>query len=72
MAKVTEQDMQDILREAIDNASYEAESEGTLVPELGNAKIRTFEEKGVLTSNKGLVIRLATGEEFQLTIVCSK
>jgi hypothetical protein len=72
MAKVTEQDMQDVLKEAITNASYDALDEGTFIEELRNAKIRSFEDRGVLTSNKGLVIQLATGEEFQLTIVRSR
>ena len=34
-----------------------------------DVSIRTFEEAGLLSYNKGLVIRLKTGEEFQLTIV---
>lgn len=32
-------------------------------------KIKTFEEESLLTYNRGLVIRLQDGEEFQLTIV---
>ena len=34
--------------------------------------VSTFEESGILTTNKGLVIRLADGSEYQLTIVKSK
>lgn len=34
--------------------------------------VETFEEAGVMTSNKGLVIRTADGSEFQLTIVKSR
>lgn len=33
--------------------------------------IRSFEELGLLTSNTGLVIALADGSEFQVTIVRS-
>jgi hypothetical protein len=33
--------------------------------------VRTFAEAGVLTSNKGLVVALGNGQEFQLTIVDS-
>ena len=33
--------------------------------------IQTFEQEGVMTYNKGLVIRLPNGSEFQLTIVQS-
>lgn len=32
---------------------------------------RTFEESGVLTGNRGLVVRLEDGSEFQLTVVQS-
>ena len=32
-------------------------------------RIETFRERGVLTSNRGLVVTLGNGQEFQLTIV---
>jgi hypothetical protein len=32
----------------------------------------TFEEAGVLTGNRGVVISVGNGQEFQLTIVESK
>jgi hypothetical protein len=32
----------------------------------------TFEERGVLTNNRGLVITMPDRSEFQLTIVCSR
>lgn len=35
-------------------------------------EVRSFADEGVLTNNKGLVIRLEDGSEFQLTIVRSK
>ena len=31
--------------------------------------VRTFEDNGVLTRNRGLVVTLGNGQEFQLTIV---
>ena len=34
--------------------------------------IRTFEESMLLTNDKGLVIHMSTGEEFQVTVVRSK
>ena len=34
--------------------------------------LETFADAGVLTSNGGLVVRLANGGEYQLTIVQSK
>ncbi len=33
-----------------------------------NAKVRTFEEAGVLTTDTGLVITLANGDQFYVTI----
>ena len=35
-------------------------------------RIRTFEEAMIMTENKGLVIRLPDGSEFQVTINQSK
>ena len=32
----------------------------------------TFADEGVMTLNKGLVVRLSDGSEFQLSIVCSR
>ena len=34
--------------------------------------IRTFQEAGLLTSERGIVIRTETGEEFQVTIERTK
>jgi len=31
--------------------------------------VRTFEDDGILTMNRGLVVELPNGQEFQLTIV---
>ena len=35
----------------------------------GKGRVETFEEAGVVTSNRGLVLHLGNGQEFQLTIV---
>ena len=32
-------------------------------------RVGTFEELGVLTANRGVVVELPSGQEFQLTIV---
>jgi hypothetical protein len=47
---------------------------GTEAELLGEAivQIRTFAEAGVLTANRGLVVTLDRGEEFQVTIVRSR
>jgi hypothetical protein len=39
---------------------------------LEGSQIKTFEQDGVLTYNKGLVITLPNGTEYQLTIVRSR
>ena len=39
-------------------------------PEI--TKVRTFEEAGVLTSNRGVVVRADDGSEFQISIVQSR
>lgn len=35
-------------------------------------RVRTFAEEGVLTDNAGLVLTMADGSEFQITIVQSR
>jgi hypothetical protein len=37
-----------------------------------DGRVATYEEQGVLTHNRGLVVRLASGAEFHLTIVQSR
>lgn len=39
--------------------------------DMGAIECRTFDEAGLMTRNEGVVIRLADGSEFQLTIVQS-
>ena len=36
-----------------------------------NVRVRTFAEAGIMTYNKGLIIEMPDGTEFQLTIVQS-
>ncbi|MBR2790885.1 MAG: hypothetical protein IKD70_09820 [Eggerthellaceae bacterium] len=62
----TEDTLQDALREYITEGydSYEVCWE--------NLRVRTFAEAGLMTYNKGLVIELPDGTEFQLTIVQSR
>lgn len=40
-----------------------------VLSERGGGWTETFEEAGVLTNNRGLVLYLGNGQEFQLTIV---
>ena len=61
--KLTEQKIQDYLVEVLDWASNED----------GMVKIiDTFEELGVMTNNKGLVITMQDGSRFQLIIAKSR
>ena len=60
---MNEEEMQNWLREAIENHSEGNET---------FAAVRSYEEAGVLTNNAGLVLRMPDGREFQLTIVRSR
>ena len=62
----TEDTLQNALRELITEGydSYEMCWE--------NLRVRTFAEAGLMTWNRGLVITLPDGSEYQLTIVRSR
>ena len=49
---------------------YEALQDDELVPEV--AAVRTFEEAGLLTGNRGVVVRCTDGAEFQVSVVQSR
>jgi len=53
-------DLADAMLDAIDDLTPKVDS------------VRSFESAGVMTSDAGLVVRLADGSEFQITIVQSK
>ncbi len=65
--EVTEYTLQDGLMELILGAA-----DDSFGIDWEDARIRTFEQAGVMTYNKGLVISLPDGTEFQLTIVQSR
>ena len=65
--EVTEDTLQDGLMELISEAAADSFGIG-----WEDARVRTFEQAGVMTYNKGLVITLPDGSEFQLTIVQSR
>jgi len=56
---MTEKRVADLLSEAI----FEHEELADLV-----ADVRSFKDAELLTTNEGIVIRLAGGEEFQITV----
>ena len=49
---------------------YEMLQDEDVAPEVEG--VRTFEEDGVLTRNRGVVVRTEDGREFQVTIVQSR
>ena len=46
---------------------YELLQDRDEAPEIARAE--TFEEAGILTDNRGLVVRTTDGSEFEITIV---
>lgn len=64
--KLTVQAIQDFLAETLGDSEEFIESLGV------TARIRSFEDAGLLTSDKGLVIKLSDGIEIQLTIQAYK
>ena len=69
---ITEQEFTQVLADALDFFVRKEEDEPYYDEVLFDAAIRTFSETGLLTTDKGLVIRLADGSEFQLTVIRSK
>lgn len=64
-----EQEFQNTIKDILEMLDIFEEIEGIPI-EIKN--ISTFDDVGLLTKNKGLVIKLTNGSEFQLTIVKSK
>ncbi len=60
---------QDALRETLEFQEIGKPDEDGNAVEID--QVRTFEDSGVLTDNKGLTISLTNGSEFQVTIVRS-
>jgi hypothetical protein len=49
---------------------YELLQDDEAAPEI--ARVQTFEEAGLLTNNRGVVVRTRDGMEFQVTVVESR
>ena len=58
--------------EDIEIALIQLLSENDELEELKDADVETFEQACLLTRNRGVVLRLPGGQEFQITIVQSK
>jgi len=70
MDYVSEEDIEQVL---IDIMDYNEDIKGNF--DIGfedGVSASTFEEEMILTRNRGLVIHLKDGQEFQLTIVKSR
>ena len=71
----TDTELQDVLNALLADAIYSTANLVEIEPpeELGYIhSTETFEEAGVLTMNKGLVLRMKDGSEYQVTIVRSR
>jgi len=73
---MNDHEFQDALKTLLDEiACMDADDldQFDLPDDLGGIEhVRTFEEAGVLTQNAGLVIELADGSQWQVTIVRSR
>jgi hypothetical protein len=73
---VDEHELQDALKNLLEELAFmdeEDREDAGLGDDLADVKrVRTFEEEGVLTNNAGLVITMADGSEWQLTLVRSR
>jgi hypothetical protein len=71
-----ERELQDALKALLEEVAFMDDEERTdagLPDELAGVKrVSTYEEEGVLTRDAGLVVTMAEGAEFQLTIVRSR
>ena len=63
-----DEQIQECLRSLLQGETWE----DAIPYKLEDLRVRSFEECGVMTHNKGLVITLADGSEYQLTIVQSR
>ena len=67
---MTERKFEEVLQRMLGDA--EPEAFGVEEDDVNYMReVTTYDEAGVLTRNKGLVVRLETGDEFQVTIVQS-
>jgi hypothetical protein len=72
-AELLERDLGELLGSFVYcNAEDRAEINAPEAAFLEKAKVRSFEDAMLLTSDRGLVLRLANGNEFQITIVQSR
>ena len=70
---LSETGLESLLHDLLDTLSYtdasDQEDMGLDAALLIDCTVETFEAAGLMTNNRGLVVRLADGREFQLQIV---
>ena len=64
--------VQDHCGDEIEDQEIDLASELDLASGGIPVRVNTFQEEMVLTNNRGLVVELANGSEFQITIVQSR
>jgi hypothetical protein len=64
--KMDELEFEEVLEQLVEDGEYGG------FPELDGMTVRNFYEAGLMTNNRGLVVTLKSGDQFQLTIVRSK
>ena len=65
----TEDDMVQAISDALEAADERARDDGD---EETIRSLVTFDDAGLMTSNSGLVVRIADGSEYQITVVRSR
>jgi hypothetical protein len=69
---MNERKMERTLLELFEDIASDEELQASLDhPGLANAQVKTFEDAGLLTRDRGIVLSLEDGSEFQITIVRS-
>jgi hypothetical protein len=69
---MNERKMERALLELFEDIASDDELQASLdQPALPNARVKTFEDAGLLTRDRGIVLSLEDGSEFQITIVQS-
>ena len=63
---MNEEEFEQLLAGLLEEASVEEDGSAS------DLRVQTFEENGVLTTNRGVVVRLTDGSEFQVTVLRSR
>lgn len=72
METMYEEKLEQTLQAILENVDLAEYTDGLDDVEVGIERIDTYERAGLMTNNKGLVLTMKDGTEFQLQIVQSK